>query len=143
MTEYTPLPEEILTGHFKYTQLKRVGDVAIYQQKNRAHGATRYEVIRIRKQEEKTIEKDGTVINLEAKELYPYAEQWGIYAWTTFKARTAAEVFNAIRFFDTLSKKEQKRYQNSTGTFINTEVLGFYTGIKKRYQNDLKRFSSP
>jgi len=66
---------------FHYVQLERQGDIAIYEQRHKAGGAQRYEVVRIGIQKEHT---GPTGVITPEKEAYPPASQWGKTGLTCF-----------------------------------------------------------
>jgi hypothetical protein len=76
---YKPLPKRFQHDGFDYRQIYREGDFAIYKQtwKSNEHTAA-FEVIRIRKREE--FEIGGRFV--EAAEVYPNSEAWGVDGWT-------------------------------------------------------------
>lgn len=77
MESYIPLPEMIRKNGYDYKQIRREGNVAIYEQMDAgAHVA--YEVFEIRKQP--ASEFNG--IRYEAKERMPSNEEWGQNAYT-------------------------------------------------------------
>jgi hypothetical protein len=71
-----------------FTQLKREGDICLYK---RSDGY--YEVIRARKQKEKTAIIDGNKVIFEEKEIYPTGESWGKFEWCTSNYGKALEYF--------------------------------------------------
>ena len=62
------LEHELEDGRFKYVQVERRGDVALYTQTHKASGTIRYEVIKIRIQPEHTW---PTGVTTPEKEAYP------------------------------------------------------------------------
>jgi hypothetical protein len=77
---YRPIAKEIRHDGFTFRQIAREGDVAIYEQKWKgcANPSVAYEVVRIRRREAREIK--GKII--EAAEVYPRAEAWGIDGFT-------------------------------------------------------------
>jgi hypothetical protein len=74
---YARLFGEIRQSGFTLTQLKRVGNVAIYQQTKKKQ-TTAFEVVIIRRREASTaFGKD-----FPATEYYPHNEDWGTYGFT-------------------------------------------------------------
>ena len=73
ITPYTPLPSECITNGCYYKLHKREQNVVIYSQHYTQDGPViGYEVFVVRLQEAKTFKsKDGRVIQLEAKEMFP------------------------------------------------------------------------
>ena len=78
---------ELEDGRFKYVQVERRGDVALYTQTHKASGHVRYEVIKIRIQPEHTW---PTGVTTPEKEAYPGSGSWGRDGWTFF-GLTAAQ----------------------------------------------------
>jgi hypothetical protein len=69
-------------SRFKYTQLERRGDIAIYRQEHKENPkVVRFEVIRIRVQPEHTWPSGQTTPEREA---YPGASVWGRLGFTCF-----------------------------------------------------------
>ena len=83
-----PIETEFEDGRFRYTQLERHGDVALYCQEHKESHAQRFEVIRIRIQREHTW---PTGVTTPEKEAYPGAGTWGKMGWTFFKREEAEE----------------------------------------------------
>jgi hypothetical protein len=77
-------------GRFRYTQLERQGDIAIYEQHKENAKVIRYEVIRIRVAPEHTWPSGQTTPEREA---YAGSSSWGRLGFTCFtvdEARTLA-----------------------------------------------------
>ena len=68
-------------GKFRYTQLERHGDLAIYRQELKSSGVKRYEVVRIRTAGEH-VWPNGTTS--PKREVYPGRHAWGKDGWTFF-----------------------------------------------------------
>lgn len=82
-----PIARQFEDRTFRYTQVARDGDVAIYTQEHKLSGVIRYEVVTIR------IAKEHTWPNGDVspeREAYPGSSAWGIRGWT-FYTRAAAE----------------------------------------------------
>ena len=80
---------------FIYTQLKRVGNKAIYSQKREENDAKqlRYEVIVIKSH-------DGYEIagnKIPAGEVYPSSTQWGTLGWTFVDLQDAENKFKKLK----------------------------------------------
>jgi hypothetical protein len=77
---YRPIAKEFRHDGFTFRQIAREGDVGIYEQKRNgcANPSTAYEVVRIRRREAREIK--GKL--LEAAEVYPRSEAWGIDGFT-------------------------------------------------------------
>ncbi len=99
-----PLPTEFAgradqngpAGRYMFKQLKRVGDVAMYQKHNPKHPlgtAMSYEVVVVQKRPERTF-PDGRVA--DAHEAMPIPEDWGIYGWSPFDLESALVKFDLI-----------------------------------------------
>jgi hypothetical protein len=75
-----PLKTHFRKNGFKYRQIAREGDLAIYEQKwaGCADPSVCYEIVRIRRHE-------GFMIGgkfVEPSETYPHSEAWGDQGWT-------------------------------------------------------------
>jgi hypothetical protein len=82
-----PIDTTFEEGRFRYTQLERHGDIAIYRQEHKESAkAVRFEVIRIRVQPEHTW-PSGQVS--PEREAYPGASVWGRLGFTCFKLEEA------------------------------------------------------
>jgi hypothetical protein len=66
---------------FRYAQVERAGDVAIFTQTHKATGRVRYEVVRIRIQPAHTW---PTGVTSPEKEAYPGPGSWGKFGQTCF-----------------------------------------------------------
>jgi hypothetical protein len=77
---------------FRYTQIDRQGDIAVYTQQHKDGGQTRYEVVRIRVRAAHTWPNGETTPEHEA---YPGASVWGKDGWTFFTL-AAAQAHAAI-----------------------------------------------
>ena len=91
---YKPLPEEFRRDEFDYRLIAREGNSAIYQQtwSGCRNPSVSYEVVRIRC-------RDGFQIGcrfVEAGEVYPNCEAWGIDGWTVVSRDTAFEKLREI-----------------------------------------------
>ena len=74
-----PLVSHFEDSIFSYTQLERVGDIAIFQQTHKAGQVHRYEVVKIHIQAPHTWPNGVTT---PEKEAYPPASKWGSEGWT-------------------------------------------------------------
>lgn len=72
-----PLPTDFTRLAFRYRQVERIGDLAIYHQTEGGSHRS-YEVVKVRRMPERNIK--GRV--LEAGEVYPRSERWGIDGWS-------------------------------------------------------------
>jgi hypothetical protein len=69
-----PLPTQFDDSRFRYTQVERDGDLAIFTQEHKASGIVRYEVVLIRVQQAHTW---PTGVTTPEKEAYPGSTSWG------------------------------------------------------------------
>jgi hypothetical protein len=76
-----PLTTEFEDRLFRYAQVERDGNVAIFTQTHKASGHVRYEVVRIRVQAEHTWPNGTTT---PEKEAYPGSTSWGRWGSTCF-----------------------------------------------------------
>ena len=74
---------------FRYDQLERSGNIAIYSQTHKASSTQHYEVIKIRTARAYTW-PNGHVT--PESEFYPSARTWGQYGWT-FHTLAAAKLY--------------------------------------------------
>ena len=84
-----PLPTEFKSKGFQFRQLKRVGDVALFERKRPTWKNPGYEVVRVRKYP--TYEISGATI--EAHEALPPDEAFGQEGWALASIERAEEVF--------------------------------------------------
>ncbi len=82
------LEHELEDGRFKYVQVERRENVALYTQTHKASGHVRYEVIKIRIQPEHTW---PTGVTTPEKEAYPGSGSWGREGWTFFALAPAQQ----------------------------------------------------
>jgi hypothetical protein len=84
---YKPLPTQFRRDRFEYRQIARERDAAIYEQRwdGCADASVCYEVIRIRRREGFQI---GARL-IEAAEVYPNSEAWGVDGFTVQDKETA------------------------------------------------------
>jgi len=77
---YKPLPTQFRRDGFEYWQVVREKNAAIYEQtwSGCRNSSICYEVIRIRRRE--CFQIGGRLI--QAAEIYPRSEDWGIHGWT-------------------------------------------------------------
>lgn len=79
---------------FKYTQVQRKGDIAIYKQENAKikNPKPNYEVVQIKSH-------NGYVIGgskIAAAEVYPGTSQWGMLGWTHLDLSSAEKRFKRL-----------------------------------------------
>jgi len=91
---YKPLPAQFRHDGFEYRQIARERHAAIYEQRwgGCADPSVCYEVIRIRRREGFQI---GARL-VEAAEVYPNSEAWGVDAWTVLTRDAAFEKLREI-----------------------------------------------
>lgn len=78
---------------FRYTQVERHGDVAIFAQRHKEGKVTRYEVVRVRVQPEHTW-PNGTTS--PEREVYPNSNAWDTWGWTFHKLPDAQKHAEAL-----------------------------------------------
>jgi hypothetical protein len=82
-----PIEKEFDEGRYRYTQLERHGDVAIYRQEHKENPkVVRFEVIRIRVYPEHTWPAGNTTPEREA---YPGSSSWGHLGFTCYTLEQA------------------------------------------------------
>lgn len=84
-----PLVTDFTQGNYRYRQLTRTGDVALFAQEHLHAPVTRYEVVVITVAPATTWPNGHTTPEREA---YPGASSWGHKAWT-FLTQSEAEVW--------------------------------------------------
>ena len=91
---YKPLPTRFRKDEFSYGQITRDGNAAIYEQTwdGCKHPSVCYEVIRIRRREGFQI---GARL-VEAAEVYPNSEAWGVDGWTVLTRDAAFEKLREV-----------------------------------------------
>jgi hypothetical protein len=75
---HKPIPTQFNKKGFTYTQLKREGNRAIFQQTRKGSSLNNYEVVKIGRHNGYTM---GGVM-IEPAETYPGSSLWGITGWT-------------------------------------------------------------
>lgn len=81
-----PVATQFEDRTFRYTQLERHEDLAIYEQEHKTGGVKRYEVVRIRVMPEHTWPNGDTT---PAHEYYPGATAWGRDGFSCFDRKEA------------------------------------------------------
>jgi hypothetical protein len=89
---YAPLLGEFRQSGSVLTQLKRVGDVAIYKQTKGKQPPT-FEVVTIRRREASVVFGE----EFPATEYYPHNEDWGIHGFTYRTLEEAERKFEELR----------------------------------------------
>ena len=130
--ECKPLETSFVSRTFRFDQVKRVGDIAIYKKtalkgpiRSSDHAAG-FEVIRIGRHNGYTIA--GSTI--EPAETYPSDSQWGI-AGFTYKELDKAEA----RFNDMLKNQQVKKDKKSSWTksFCRYNIITVYDTTKQQH----------
>lgn len=103
MTQY---PTQFRKNSWSYRQLKRTGNVALYEQ----GGGCAYEVIRIKQNPERTIK--GNVI--PPHEAGPGDSEWGRNGWTLATIQRAEEKFAEICAADEIATKKRQHKQEAS-----------------------------
>lgn len=88
---YKPIKEKFMKDGYTFSLVKRINDIAIYEQrksKNNIH----YEVIIINRHNGYNL--GGTYI--EPAETYPATSEWGIRGWTFIDLTKAEEKFKSL-----------------------------------------------
>jgi len=91
-TDYKPIPTTFKKKGFTYTQLKREGARAIFQQTRPGSAVNNYEVVKIGRH-------NGYVMggmSIEPAETYPGSSLWGITAWTCSSIDAAMQRYDAL-----------------------------------------------
>ena len=92
-TKHKPIPETFTKKGFVYKQIKRQGDVAIFEQTRKDSTNSRYEVVKIGRHNGYTM--GGSYI--EPSETYPGSSLWGIMGWTCTDLDTANSRFDSLK----------------------------------------------
>lgn len=116
--QHEPLKKEFTKWQFTFREIKREGDVAIYEQTKTSTGEfCSYEVIKINKH-------DGYEIagnKIEPAEMYPSNELWGTYGFTLPTIKKAEEKFQEL-------KKKKFEENNKISGVTNQFVLELPNG---------------
>jgi len=123
------LAEDFKTKGFRFTQIDRDNNFAIYLQENDVPTDNKeyffyYEVIKIKKQKAHSSVIQGKEVYHSAKEIYTNSNNWGLSGWT-FKNFSEAE-----EYFIRLTKKVPYR---SKGT-VKTEDFIHSSAVQKKKQ---------
>ena len=89
-----PLVTEFEDRSFTYTQVERVGDIAIFQQTHKLGQVHRYEVVKIHIQAAHTWPNGVTT---PEKEAYPSASKWGAEGWTCHNLAQAQALLQQLQ----------------------------------------------
>lgn len=87
-----PLASTFTSKKFLFTQVKRVGDVAIFERKRPEWKHPGYEVVRVRKYPEYVI----AGVKVEAHEALPPDEAFGKEGWAVANLARAEEIFDKL-----------------------------------------------
>lgn len=85
------IDKQFTRGGFYHKQLKRTGDVALYERSGLDHSTSHYEVVKISRHN--GYKMNGSYI--KPAETYPGASLWGIQGWTYQTLDRANERFDA------------------------------------------------
>ena len=91
-TEYKMIPTQFNKKGFVYTQLKREGARAIFEQTRPDSAVHNYEVVKIGRH-------NGYVmggVTIEPSETYPGSSLWGITAWTCTSLDAAMQRYASL-----------------------------------------------
>lgn len=86
------IEKELIIYGDNAVQIKRIGDVAIYERTGK-YNEKRYEVIIVQHFKERYL-KDGTLI--PAGKYYPSTSLWGNMAWSYIKKENAEKKFDKV-----------------------------------------------
>jgi hypothetical protein len=102
---YRPLPTRFRRNGFEYRQIAREGHAAIYEQtwNGSENPSIAYEVIRIRRRDGFQI--DGRFV--EAAEVYPASERWGVDGFTVTDRNKAFDKFFEISLDEPARKRKE------------------------------------
>jgi hypothetical protein len=89
---YKPLQTSFRSKGFDYRQLRRIGDVALYEQTKPTLSRKWYEVVMVQRHD--TYELGGRTI--EAAETMPSTSQWGRLGWTYRDPKEARSRFDEL-----------------------------------------------
>lgn len=90
-----PLKTQFDIGDYRFTQIKREGGLAIFEQHHKEHDRmVRYEVVKIQHQREHTWPNGVTT---PAKEAYPSIGSWGKAGWTCLNRQEADALFAQLQ----------------------------------------------
>ncbi len=124
------LEEKIISKGFRFTQIKRTNDFAIYLKENNVNVDSPsyyfcYEVIKIRKREAEAFKRFSKLIELPLREIYPTDNNWGLYGWT-FEDLKGAEVC-FIELCEKVSSTASRKVKNNR---LNEYQLDIFSSLK-------------
>lgn len=85
------LPLELSREGFRFRQVKRVGDLAIYEQ-TKGGALYTFEVVRVTTSKPNPRSKEG----FDLVEVYPIAPYWGVLGWSFMTLAGAEAKFEAL-----------------------------------------------
>lgn len=91
--QHKPIPTTFKKKGFVYRQVKRQGDLAIFEQTREGSQLHNYEVVKIGRHNGYTM---GGVY-IEPSETYPGSSLWGILGWTCTSMEDAEKRFSTIQ----------------------------------------------
>lgn len=89
---YKPLKTSFRSKGFDYLQLRRTGDVALFEQSKPELSEPRYEVVIVQRHEAYKLENKM----IEAAETMPSTSSWGRYGWTYRDPKEAEKRFDEL-----------------------------------------------
>ena len=92
ITKHKPIPSTFTKKGFIYRQIKRQGDIAIFEQTRKDSTLQNFEVVKIGRHNGYTM--GGSYI--EPSETYPGSSLWGIMGWTCTCLADAEKRFSTI-----------------------------------------------
>ena len=90
--EYKVIPTQFKKKGFTYTQVKREGNKAIFEQTREGTGLKNYEVVKLGRHNGYTM---GGVF-IEPSETYPGSSLWGIMGWTCTSIEDATNRYDKL-----------------------------------------------
>jgi len=88
------LVTEFADRTFRYVQVERDGDIALFTQTHLASGTVRFEVVKIRIQRAHTWPSG---VHTPDREVYPGSHRWGQLGWTCFTLEAAQTLARMLR----------------------------------------------
>jgi hypothetical protein len=87
-----PLPIAFRHNQFDFKQVRRKGDIAIFEKSKPTHTYPSWEVVIVQHNEAREI----AGIAIPARESMPWSESWGRLGWTDLTLEAAKIRFNAL-----------------------------------------------
>lgn len=124
------LEKKIISKGFRFTQIKRTNNFAIYLKENNVAVDSPsyyfcYEVINIRKREAESFKRFGKLIEIPFREIYPTDNNWGLYG-CTFKDLKTAEVY-FIKLSEKVFSTASRKVKNSK---LNEYQLDIFSALE-------------